>query len=49
MPPPHVECNGIDSVWGRYVLKQRTEPIEEASFVLQEHLDYNLTDILTTD
>ena len=36
-------------MWGRYVLKQKTEPIEEKSCVLQEHLDYKLTDLLTTD
>ena len=42
-------CNWIDSAWGRYVLKQKTEPIEETSCVVQEHLDYKLTDMLTTD
>ena len=29
-PPPY---NGIDSARGRYVLKQKTEPIEETSFL----------------
>ena len=41
--------NGIDLAWGRYVLKQKTEPIEETSCVSQKHLDYKVTDIFTTD
>ena len=45
----HQLCNGIDSAWERYVFKQKTEPIEETSCVVEEHLDYKLADILTTD
>ena len=41
--------NGIDSTLGRYVLKQRTESIEETFCVFQDCLNYKLTDILTTD